>query len=82
MGWTYNTPEGTPTEGPQITAITTTFTGFSLILVCLRTYVRGWIVKAFGHGKLIQPTTLLEMLNFSLDDWMIMVSWVCSYSIS
>ncbi|KAI1773216.1 hypothetical protein F4818DRAFT_453125 [Hypoxylon cercidicola] len=49
MGWTYNTPEGTPTEGPQITAITTTFTGFSLILVCLRTYVRGWIVKAFGN---------------------------------
>lgn len=49
MGWTYNTPEGTPSEGLQITAIATTFTGFSLILVCLRTYVRGWIVKAFGN---------------------------------
>ncbi|KAI1371261.1 hypothetical protein F4677DRAFT_314798 [Hypoxylon crocopeplum] len=49
MGWTYNTPQGTPTEGPRIAAVTTTFTGFSLILVCLRTYVRGWIVKAFGN---------------------------------
>ncbi|KAI0380481.1 hypothetical protein F5Y04DRAFT_99050 [Hypomontagnella monticulosa] len=49
MGWTYNTPKGTPTEGPEIVAIAVVFTAFSLILICLRTYVRGWIVKAFGH---------------------------------
>ncbi|KAI0179865.1 hypothetical protein GGR52DRAFT_568632 [Hypoxylon sp. FL1284] len=49
MGWTYNTPDGTPTKGQEISAINIAFTGFSLILVCLRTYVRGWIVRAFGH---------------------------------
>ncbi|KAI0836945.1 hypothetical protein F5Y06DRAFT_305010 [Hypoxylon sp. FL0890] len=49
MSWTYNTPEGTVTAGPEITAIAITFTGFSLILVCLRMYVRIWIVKGFGH---------------------------------
>ncbi|KAI1075951.1 hypothetical protein F5B20DRAFT_557654 [Whalleya microplaca] len=49
MSWTYNTPESTRTEGPQITAIASTFTGASFILICLRVYVRGWLVKAFGN---------------------------------
>ncbi|KAI0114641.1 hypothetical protein F4776DRAFT_673915 [Hypoxylon sp. NC0597] len=49
MAWTYNTSEGTETEGPKITIIAIAFTGFSLILVCLRMYVRIWIVKGFGN---------------------------------
>ncbi|KAI5863631.1 hypothetical protein GGS23DRAFT_620414 [Durotheca rogersii] len=49
MGWTYNAPDGTPTNGPRIVAVTITFTGFTLAIVCLRAYVRGWMVKAFGH---------------------------------
>ncbi|KAI1409210.1 hypothetical protein F5Y13DRAFT_182114 [Hypoxylon sp. FL1857] len=49
MGWVYNTPEDTATEGPSIAAIAISFNLFSLLLVCLRTYVRIWIVKGFGH---------------------------------
>ncbi|KAI1136465.1 hypothetical protein F5Y05DRAFT_109232 [Hypoxylon sp. FL0543] len=49
MGWTYNAPEGTVTGGPQIAAVALAFNGFSLILVCLRVYVRIWIVNGFGH---------------------------------
>ncbi|OTA96607.1 hypothetical protein M434DRAFT_67283 [Hypoxylon sp. CO27-5] len=49
MAWTYNIPEGTATEGPKITAIALALNTFSLILVCLRMYVRIFIVKGFGN---------------------------------
>ncbi|KAJ5019456.1 Satratoxin biosynthesis SC1 cluster protein 4 [Colletotrichum sp. SAR 10_99] len=61
MGWTYGAPDDTPTDGPRITAVTTTFTSIALILVCLRWYVRTTVVKAVGKGE---P-----------DDWVIIVSW-------
>ncbi|KAK2757816.1 integral membrane protein [Colletotrichum kahawae] len=50
MGWTYGAPDDTPTDGPRITAVTTTFTSIALILVCLRWYVRTTVVKAVGKA--------------------------------
>ncbi|KAI8265445.1 Satratoxin biosynthesis SC1 cluster protein 4 [Colletotrichum sp. SAR11_239] len=69
MGWTYGAPDDTPTDGPRITAVTTTFTSIALILVCLRWYVRTTVVKAVGKGE---P-----------DDWVIIVSWLgaCGYTV-
>lgn len=52
MGWTFNTvnPDA-PTYGPTITAVGIAFTTVSLIVVCLRMYVRGCMIKALGVGK-------------------------------
>lgn len=49
-GWTYNTPDDVPTDGPRITAVCLTFTIIALLLVCLRWYVRTTLVKAVGYG--------------------------------
>ncbi|OHW96260.1 integral membrane protein [Colletotrichum incanum] len=48
-GWTYNTPDDTPNNGPQIAAVCTAFTAVALFLVCLRLYVRTTLVKAVGY---------------------------------
>ncbi|KAF3762615.1 hypothetical protein M406DRAFT_341802 [Cryphonectria parasitica EP155] len=48
MGWVFNAPGDTSTWGPQIVAIATTFTGFSLIIVCMRIYVRAHLIHAMG----------------------------------
>ncbi|GJC83178.1 hypothetical protein ColLi_06016 [Colletotrichum liriopes] len=48
-GWTYNAPDDTPTNGPQIAAVCTAFTAVALFLVCLRLYVRTTLVKAVGY---------------------------------
>ncbi|KAL2259519.1 hypothetical protein VTK26DRAFT_6787 [Humicola hyalothermophila] len=49
MGWTYNTKDSdAPTDGPMITGVAAALTGLSLITVCLRTYVRAILIKAFG----------------------------------
>ncbi|CAM1501367.1 Fc.00g105290.m01.CDS01 [Cosmosporella sp. VM-42] len=53
MAWARNTPEGTPTEAPTITGIIVTFTGLSLLFVCLRLYVRGLLIKAMGKDDWI-----------------------------
>ncbi|KIM93489.1 hypothetical protein OIDMADRAFT_96199, partial [Oidiodendron maius Zn] len=49
MGWTFNTdsPDAV-TSGPAIAAVGITLTTLSFIVICLRTYVRGWVVKAIG----------------------------------
>ena len=52
MGWTYNTEDSdAPTNGPMITGVATTLTLLSLTTVCLRTYVRAIMIRAFGIGK-------------------------------
>ena len=52
MGWTYNTKDpDAPTIGPLITGVATALTTLSLVTVCLRTYVRAVLIKAFGIGK-------------------------------
>lgn len=53
-GWTYNAPDGAPTSGPQISSLAIVFTSVALLVVIMRVYVRGFMVKAFGAGK--QPT--------------------------
>lgn len=53
MGWTYNTvnPDA-ETTAPTIAAVGITLTSLSFLVVALRVYVRTFIVKAFGAGKL------------------------------
>lgn len=52
MGWTYNTKDpDAPTIGPMIVGVATTLTFLSLVTVGLRTYVRGFMIRAFGVGK-------------------------------
>ncbi len=52
MGWTYNTTDpDAPTIGPMITGVAIALTVISFLTVCLRVYVRGFLIKAFGIGK-------------------------------
>ncbi|PTB62336.1 hypothetical protein BBK36DRAFT_1144774 [Trichoderma citrinoviride] len=48
MAWAYNTPDGTPNNGPTIAAVALTVTSLALIALCLRMYVRTRITKAVG----------------------------------
>ncbi|KAL7797384.1 hypothetical protein V8C37DRAFT_370928 [Trichoderma ceciliae] len=48
MAWTYNTPDGTPNNGPTIAAVSLTVTALALVALCLRLYVRTRITKALG----------------------------------
>ncbi|KAJ4393528.1 hypothetical protein N0V93_002740 [Gnomoniopsis smithogilvyi] len=48
MGWIFNRSDDTPTWGPQIVAISLTFTAVSFMTCCLRIYVRAFLIKAFG----------------------------------
>lgn len=52
MGWTYNTvnPDA-KTSAPVIAAVGITFTTLSFMVVALRMYVRGWMIKAIGIGE-------------------------------
>jgi hypothetical protein len=53
MGWTYNTRDpDAPTTGPLITGVAGALTLLSLITICLRTYVRAFLIRAFGVGRL------------------------------
>lgn len=58
MGWTYNTvnPDA-KTSAPIIAAVGITFTTVSFVVVALRMYVRGWMIKAIGIGE---TSTALE----------------------
>jgi len=55
MGWTYNTvnPDA-DTNAPTIAAVGITFTIISLVSVCLRMYVRLFMIKAAGAGEFLQ----------------------------
>ncbi|KAL7905575.1 hypothetical protein GGI35DRAFT_128109 [Trichoderma velutinum] len=48
MAWAYNTPDGTPNNGPTIVTIALSMTSLALIALCLRIYVRTRIAKAVG----------------------------------
>lgn len=52
MGWTYNTVDDAATNAPAIAAVGITFTTLSFVVVALRMYVRGWMIKAIGAGEL------------------------------
>ncbi|KAK4069727.1 uncharacterized protein Triagg1_6857 [Trichoderma aggressivum f. europaeum] len=48
MAWAYNTPDGTPNNGPTIAAVALSVTALALVALCLRIYVRTRIAKAVG----------------------------------
>ena len=80
MGWTYNTlnPDA-KTSAPVIAAVGITFTTLSFMVVALRMYVRGWMIKAIGIGE--TSTALEEGKGCftdepDVDDWIIVVTWV------
>jgi hypothetical protein len=81
MGWTYNTKDPhAPTIGPMITGVAIALTLISFVSVCLRTYVRAVMIKAFGIGKASRysPTQHNRAYMSSIDDWIILVTWVSS----
>jgi hypothetical protein len=62
-GWTYNAPEDAPTSGPQISSLAIVFTAVALLVVIMRVYVRGFMVKAFGAGMQQIPSYTWETLG-------------------
>ncbi|KAH6867412.1 hypothetical protein B0T10DRAFT_46041 [Thelonectria olida] len=65
-GWTYNTSGDPPTTGPQITSLAVVFTAVALITVCLRVYVRGFMLKAFGVDDWIIIATWIASCGFAI----------------
>ncbi|KAL6353895.1 hypothetical protein LRP88_12890 [Fusarium phalaenopsidis] len=65
MAWVRNTAEGTTTDGPKITGITTGFTALSLFIVCLRLYVRGFMIKSFGHDDWVIVIAWLGICGYT-----------------
>lgn len=66
MAWVRNTPEGTPTEGPKITGIITTFLSIGFLLLSLRLYVRILLIKAPGYGPSLTICNNLDMCILTL----------------
>ncbi|KAK7456625.1 integral membrane protein [Colletotrichum acutatum] len=64
--WTYNTPPGTPSTGPQITAIALVFTALSLIIMMLRLYVRVIMLKAAGSDDWVIFVTWFAAAGFAI----------------
>ncbi|KAM0571062.1 hypothetical protein ACHAP6_008336 [Verticillium nonalfalfae] len=65
-GWTYGTPVGTANDGPMITGIAIAFTTLSLIVICLRMYVRGFMIKATGADDWIICFTWIGCAGFAV----------------
>ena len=61
MGWTYNTPDGVPNNGPHITVICILFTVASFIMLSLRMYVRACMIKTVGAGMYIHLPNFFNM---------------------
>ncbi|KAH7021449.1 uncharacterized protein B0I36DRAFT_377295 [Microdochium trichocladiopsis] len=66
MSWTYNTPEGTPNDGPKLTAIATVFTVLSFLILVLRFYVRGVMIKAIGTDDYVLVITWIAACGFAV----------------
>ncbi|KAF5021890.1 hypothetical protein F66182_6081 [Fusarium sp. NRRL 66182] len=64
--WTYNTSGDPPTDGPQITSIGVIFTAIALVLVTLRVYVRGFMLKALGLDDWIIIATWIASCGFTI----------------
>ncbi|KAH6841017.1 hypothetical protein B0I37DRAFT_449177 [Chaetomium sp. MPI-CAGE-AT-0009] len=67
MGWTYNTKDpDAPTIGPMIAGVATALTFVSFVTVCLRTYVRARLIKAFGVDDWIISVTWICAAGFAI----------------
>lgn len=75
MGWTYNTPDGVANDGPHLSAVAISFTGVSLIILLLRFYVRGVMIKTIGSGMREDMSVSLFQAD-NPDDWTLLVTWV------
>ncbi|TEA16461.1 Satratoxin biosynthesis SC1 cluster protein 4 [Colletotrichum sidae] len=64
--WTYNTPPGTETTGPMITIVAVVFSGFSLMMVGMRLYVRMVILKAAGSDDWVIIITWVAACGFAV----------------
>jgi hypothetical protein len=66
MGWTYNTPDGVANDGPLVTGLAISFTAASLIILSLRFYVRGVMIKQFGADDLILTVTWVRKRMYGM----------------
>ncbi|KAF1925975.1 uncharacterized protein M421DRAFT_68548 [Didymella exigua CBS 183.55] len=66
MGWTYNTSDNVPNDGPQITTVAIVFTATSLAMLLLRFYVRGYMIKAVGADDYVLIITWLAACGFAV----------------
>ncbi|KAK1981822.1 integral membrane protein [Colletotrichum cereale] len=64
--WTYNTTPGTETTGVQITTIALVFTALSLIVMCLRLYVRVIMLNAAGSDDWVIVVTWIAACGFAI----------------
>ncbi|KAH7134113.1 hypothetical protein EDB81DRAFT_597376, partial [Dactylonectria macrodidyma] len=65
MAWAYNTTDDVPNDGLQITIIAIVFTILSFIFLCLRWYVRHWVIKAVGADDWILVVTWIAACGFA-----------------
>lgn len=79
MGWAYNTPDDLETDGPHIAALAIILTVASLLILSLRLYVRGWMIKTIGAGTYHDSLIQLNSANVRIDDWTLIVTWVSCY---
>ncbi|KAI2625783.1 hypothetical protein GGR54DRAFT_592894 [Hypoxylon sp. NC1633] len=66
MGWIYNAPDDTPTDGHMITIVTSVLTGVALSFICLRAYVRAGLIHALGIDDWIIFATWLLSCTFTV----------------
>ncbi|KXJ87148.1 hypothetical protein Micbo1qcDRAFT_218430 [Microdochium bolleyi] len=66
MGWTFNTADDTPNDGPKLTTIATVFTVLSFFFLSLRFYVRGIMIKAVGSDDYVLVVTWIAACGFTV----------------
>ncbi|KAF6797572.1 integral membrane protein [Colletotrichum sojae] len=64
--WTYHTPPGTESTGPTITAIALAFSALSLVIMCMRLYVRLVMLKAAGSDDWVIIVTWVAACGFAV----------------
>ncbi|KAI4866694.1 hypothetical protein F4820DRAFT_239760 [Hypoxylon rubiginosum] len=66
MGYIRNAPDDTPTDGPMIVAVASVLTAVSLGFLCLRYYVRIYLIHALGADDWFALGTWLLTCAFTI----------------
>ncbi|EMD92617.1 hypothetical protein COCC4DRAFT_58170 [Bipolaris maydis ATCC 48331] len=66
MGWAYNTPESAVNSGSHITIVAIVFTVASLLVLSLRFYVRGWMIKTIGADDYVLAFSWVACCGFAV----------------
>ncbi|EMD67534.1 hypothetical protein COCSADRAFT_168722 [Bipolaris sorokiniana ND90Pr] len=66
MGWAYNTPESAVNNGSHITSVAIVFTAASLLVLSLRFYVRGWMIKTIGADDYVLAFSWVACCGFAV----------------